>query len=45
MRRPYAKKIGVQTIFISKEKLRSVGDEELIDICDGFNPFHKKVDE
>lgn len=35
-----AKSIGVQTIFISKYKPASVNDEDLIDITEGFNPFH-----
>jgi len=37
-----AKKIGVQTIFISKDRPATVKDEDLIDITDGLNPFHQQ---
>lgn len=40
-----ANEIGVQTIFISKTKPNSVNDDDLIDICEGLNPFHQRVDE
>lgn len=39
-----ANKIGVQTIFFSKVKPNSVNDKDLIDICNGLNPFHQKTD-
>ncbi len=40
-----ANEIGIQTIFFSKEKINTVADEDLIDICAGLNPFHKKINE
>lgn len=40
-----AKKIGVQTIFISKTRPKTVDDEDLIDITDGLNPFHQQSSE
>lgn len=36
-----ANKIGIQTIFFSKIKLKAVKDKELIDISGGLNPFHQ----
>lgn len=36
-----AKRIGVQTIFISKYRPKCVDDDNLIDLQQGFNPFHK----
>ena len=35
-----SKNIGVQTIFISKARPKTVSDEDLIDITEGLNPFH-----
>lgn len=35
-----AKKIGVQTIFVSKARPKTVNDTDLIDITTGLNPFH-----
>ena len=35
-----AKNVGVQTIFISKYKPMNVNEDDLIDITEGFNPFH-----
>lgn len=40
-----ANEIGIQTIFISKIKLNSVKESDLIDISSGLNPFHQKNDE
>ncbi len=40
-----ANEIGVQTIFISKIKMNSVKESDLIDISSGLNPFHQKNDE
>lgn len=37
-----AKNIGVQTIFVSKYKPKSVHEPDLIDITDGLNPFHQQ---
>lgn len=37
-----AKNIGVQTIFISKYKPKSVHETDLIDITGGLNPFHQQ---
>ena len=37
-----AKKIGIQTIFISKVRPGTVKDEDLIDITEGLNPFHQQ---
>lgn len=34
--------IGVQTIFLSKTKISTVSDSDLIDISDGLNPFHQR---
>lgn len=31
---------GVQTIFISKARPKTVSVEDLIDITEGLNPFH-----
>lgn len=39
-----AKKIGVQTIFISKTKTKTVNEKDLVDITTGLNPFHQRVD-
>lgn len=40
-----AKKIGIQTIFISKDCPKTVNEKDLIDITDGFNPFHMQSGE
>lgn len=40
-----AKEIGIQTIFISKIKLNSIEESDLIDISGGLNPFHQRNDE
>lgn len=37
-----AKNIGVQTIFVSKDKPTTVNDYDLIDITGGLNPFHQQ---
>ena len=37
-----AKNIGIQTIFVSKDRPATVKDEDLIDITDGLNPFHQQ---
>ena len=37
-----AENVGVQTIFISKARPKTVNDEDLIDITDGLNPFHNQ---
>jgi hypothetical protein len=39
-----AKKIGVQTIFISKVRPNTVEEDDLIDIREGLNPFHQRSD-
>ena len=36
-----AKRIGVQTIFLSKYKPNSIKNEDFVDITKGLNPFHK----
>lgn len=36
-----AEEIGVQTIFLSKDKINNVSDEDIIDISNGLNKFHK----
>lgn len=36
----YAKKIGIQLIFMSKELPDSVDRKDLIDLSDGLNPYH-----
>lgn len=36
----YAKKIGVQLIFMSKELPDSVEKEDIIDLTNGLNPYH-----
>lgn len=36
-----AEEIGVQTIFLSKDKIDNVSDEDIIDISNGLNKFHK----
>lgn len=38
----FADQIGIQTIFMSKDKLESVATGDLIDISAGLNKFHKK---
>lgn len=40
-----AKEIGIQTIFISKTKIGSVEESDLIDISKGLNPFHQRNNE
>lgn len=40
-----ANEIGIQTFFISKIKMKSVKESDLIDISSGLNPFHQKNDE
>lgn len=37
-----AKKIGVQTIFVSKARPVTVKEDDLIDITNGLNPFHQQ---
>lgn len=39
-----AKKIGVQTIFVSKTLPKAVNEKDLVDITTGLNPFHQRVD-
>lgn len=39
-----AKKIGVQTIFVSKTRTKTVNEKDLVDITTGLNPFHQRVD-
>ncbi|MCD8220931.1 MAG: hypothetical protein LUD07_01835 [Clostridiales bacterium] len=36
-----AEKIGIQTIFMSKDKINCVAKEDFIDISNGLNKFHK----
>lgn len=38
-----ADSIGVQTIFMSKDRLDSISKEDFIDISTGLNKFHKKA--
>ncbi len=40
-----ANEIGIQTVFFSKVKPIVVENKDLIDICDGLNPFHQKREE
>ena len=37
-----ADSIGIQTIFMSKDRLDSVSADDFIDISTGLNKFHKK---
>lgn len=39
-----AKKVGVQTIFISKVRPKTVDENNLVDITTGLNPFHQRMD-
>ena len=36
-----AEKVGIQTIFLSKDMIGGIEDADLIDISDGLNKFHK----
>lgn len=38
----FANKIGIQTIFMSKDKLEGIDSNNFIDITAGLNKFHKK---
>lgn len=40
-----ANEIGIQTIFFSKVKINGIDGKNLINICDGLNPFHQKAEE
>jgi len=40
-----AQDIGIQTIFVSKSRPQTVNKDDLIDITDGFNPFHQQSGE
>ena len=37
-----ADSIGVQTIFMSKDRLDNIPEDDFIDISAGLNKFHKK---
>lgn len=37
-----ADRVGIQTIFMSKDKLSNIAAEDLIDISSGLNPFHRQ---
>ena len=37
-----AKNIGIQTIFLSKDRIEGIADEDFIDISEGLNKFHIK---
>lgn len=39
--RSYAESLGIQLIFISKERPAMIKNEDLIDISEGLNPFHR----
>lgn len=39
-----AKKIGVQTIFLSKSRPNTVAENDLVDITEGLNPFLQRGD-
>lgn len=36
-----AEKIGIQTMFLSKDKINGINPNDLIDISDGLNKFHQ----
>ena len=36
-----AEEVGIQTIFMSKDMISGIKDDDLIDIPDGLNKFHK----
>ncbi len=36
-----AEEVGIQTIFMSKDMISGIKDDDLIDISDGLNKFHK----
>ena len=38
----YANQIGIQTIFLSKEKIDGIDPSDFIDISNGLNKFHKQ---
>jgi hypothetical protein len=38
----FAEEIGIQTIFLSKDRLNGISDEDFIDISSGLNKFHKQ---
>ena len=38
-----ADEFGVQTIFMSKDRLENIPEEDFINISSGLNKFHKKV--
>ena len=38
----YAQKIGVQTFFLSKDKIEGIKKKDMIDISNGLNKFHKQ---
>lgn len=37
-----ANEIGIQTIFFSKNRINGIDEKDLVDICDGLNPYHSK---
>ena len=39
-----AEKYGIQTIFMSKDLLYSIGPADLVDISSGLNRFHQNAD-
>ena len=38
----FADKIGIPTIFISKDKLEGIDSKDFFDISSGLNKFHRK---
>lgn len=36
-----AEKIGIQTIFLSKDKINGINPNDFIDISEGLNKFHQ----
>ena len=38
----FADNIGIQTIFLSKDRLEEISDQDFIDISSGLNKFHKQ---
>jgi len=39
----FAKEIGIQTIFLSKDRIDGIAEDDFIDISNGLNKFHKKT--
>jgi hypothetical protein len=36
-----AEEVGIQTIFMSKDRISGIKDDDFIDISEGLNRFHR----